>query len=784
MQRAFGSFRGEKRRLSGLTIKTETRSALPHSPMNRKLRFMILLFAGVFARLSDAKAQGPEGDARAFRPEISGRVVNADTRRPVVGATVVIDDREQGALTDSAGDFTIAGLEPGEHTLRVKHPGYLDQVAEIVSPTNQELSILLSPVPDLREQVTVTAVPWAAERQSVAQMTDSVDMAVQRGRSGLSLGEAIKDIPGVRNVSTGEAGGVPMIRGLTNDRVRVLVGGVPHDYFQFSRRHMPNVDPYEASAIEVVRGPGSVLYGSQAVGGVINLIPQPLLEAEGDRPAFGGELLLGYGESSEAWVGRGELSLAYKRFSGRVAWTKRSSDDISSPAGPLPNTDYDQGSALAEAGVGFGKARLRGRYQHWENDLGFFVPTAPDFRLGLRNQIGHVEAALPAGWGEWQLAADLSQNVRRSYPSGFSQGAAVDLELDTQVYRAALRHNAGDQCPLRGWLQLEYGRQENKTFGPVPLLPRFRNRTWAVALYEELPLRRSDQEKWIVSFGLRYDYRKLLAPPGKLGIDTPIRKSYQPLTGSIGLVYRFTPALSAGFSLARGWRNPSEFELFADGPHDGVALYEKGAQDLRPETNVNTEVSLRWQGNRLRGSLAAFRCAFDDYIYLRLTGEARGDLPVAVFDQSKATLRGAEASLSFDASRILTVSTTAERLRTRNDSTGFRLPFSPPDRVAAALRFHPTGSAKWSSPYAELRATCAAEGRIAGPDEPFPVNTAGYAVLDLGSGVQRVLGDTIVSVDIWVSNLTNRAYRDFLDTYKAYAYSPGRNVRVTMRWLF
>jgi outer membrane receptor for ferrienterochelin and colicin len=104
------------------------------------------------------------------------------------------------------------------------------------------------------------------DRADIAQSANTLDTVEVRARSGPSICDAVSILPGVRNISTGEAGGVPMIRGQTNERIRILTNGFPHDYYQFSRRHMPNVDTYDCDSIEIIRGPASVLYGTQAMG--------------------------------------------------------------------------------------------------------------------------------------------------------------------------------------------------------------------------------------------------------------------------------------------------------------------------------------------------------------------------------------------------------------------------------------------------------------------------------------------------------------------------------------
>ena len=224
--------------------------------------------------------------------------------------------------------------------------------------------------------------------------------------------------------------------------------------------------------------------------------------------------------------------------------------------------------------------------------------------------------------------------------------------------------------------------------------------------------------------------------------------------------------------------------MFAEGPHDGALLYEKGNPALKEETNLNAEFTLRLEQRRVRGFMAVFRDSYDNYVYQRLTGEIRDDLPVGVFNQASAIVKGFEGQLSVDATPWLTLSIAGDTLRSKNRATGRRLPFSPPDRAIWGAHFHSSSWADWIHPFVEIRTTFTGKGRISGPDEPFPLDTGGYMRIDLGAGVQRPFDKNMLSFDLWISNLANRSYRDFLDTYKLYALSPGRNIRATLRFLF
>lgn len=725
--------------------------------------------------------------AADYAPEdIVGQVVDAVSKRPLPGLTIELIGTHLSAVSNDQGVFAFTGVPRGKYALMIKHPGIAPDQFTIEVPAATRIQLPARSLPQVSETVNVTAAPWPAELLDTAQTTYSIGAEAVQARSGASLGDAVDELPGLRNISTGDAGGVPVIRGQTNERIRVLSDGIFHDYFQFSRRHMPNLETYEADRVEVLSGPASVLYGAQAVGGVINVVSSPLPFSTSDQPVFSGRSLLSYAGVNQAKTVHAQVEGGHRGLAARVSVTRRASGDMATPGGDLPNTDYTQQSASLEAGYRSENGiEARAFYRLWQNELGFFIPAQPDFRLGLRNEFGGCNVSLPSVWGIWSLDAAFSQNTRRAFPLGLSQGARVDLELDTQLYRVSFEH--GRLTPLsRGVVRLERNQQSNATFGPVKLLPFFKNNTWSLLVFEEFPIPgRGEFDRWILNTGLRFDRRSLNVPAEPdLGIGEGFSKNYQALTGAVGVVYRFNRFLASGITVGRGWRNPSEFELFANGPHDGVQLFEKGNADLREETNLNTEFTLRLDHDRFKGSLALFRNQFSNFIYHRLTGESIDGLPVSTFDQCDAVIQGVEGSIKVDLARCLSVKIQAETLRTQNKETGSRLPFTPPKRAALSVQAHDLFSSRWFYPFIEFRSTWTAEGITSGPDEPFPLGTGPYLLFDIAAGVKRRLKNGIFRLDLWIGNLANKAYKDFLDTYKQYAQSAGRNTRLTIGFLF
>jgi len=718
--------------------------------------------------------------------DIIGRVFDAVSKNPLSGLTIELIEMNLSTVSNNLGFFTFSGIPQGKYTLMIKHQGIIPDRFTIEVPSTTGIQLQARSLPLISETITVTAAPWPVEHLDTAQSTHSISVEAVQARSGASLGDAVDELPGLRNISTGDAGGVPVIRGQTNERIRVLSNGIFHDYFQFSRRHMPNLETYEADRVEILSGPASVLYGTQASGGVINIVSSPLLFPASDQAMFSGQSLLSYAGVNHAKVFHSQVEGGYKGFAARVSATRRASGDMGTPSGDLPNTDYTQQSASLESGYRFENGiEACAFYRLWQNELGFFIPSQPVFRLGLRNEFGGCSVSIPSTWGKWNLDANFSRNTRRAFPMGLGQGAKVDLELDTLFYRISFEH--GRLKPLhRGVARIEQSQQSNETFGPVKLLPFHKSSTWSLMVFEEFPFSgKKEFDHWILNIGLRFDHRTLNVPaePG-LGIPADFSKDYQALTGAVGFVYRFNRFLASGITVGQGWRNPSEFELFANGPHDGVQLFEKGNKGLTEETNLNTEFTMHLDHDRFKGSFAFFLNQFSNYIYHRLTGESISSLPVSTFDQCDAIIKGIEGCIEMDLASHLSVKIQGETLYTQNKKTGSRLPFTPPNRAALILQIHDLYSYGWFNPFVELRSTWTANGIISGPDEPFPLNTDSYLIFDFAAGVKKKHKNGSLRLDIWIGNLTNKAYKDFLDTYKQYAQSAGRNIRLTIGFHF
>jgi outer membrane receptor protein involved in Fe transport len=722
-----------------------------------------------------AGASGQRPNPVAVVHVVEGTV--SDRTGALPGAEVQLVEFHRVTTTDSQGQFRFTGVPAGRVTVGVHMQGFGSLHRMVTVPLEGRLDLRLDP--DLRfvEEVVVSAAPWALQPLETVQQTDQVSAAEVRRERVASVGEALSKAPGVAFIPTGNALGTPVIRGISENRVRVLNDGIALNHQQFSWRHSPNVEPGFAERIELVRGPSSVLYGPDAMGGVINLVHGPLPLAADGGHLFHGELSPGVSTNADEWAGQGHLEGAFGRFGWRADLVHREGDDITTPRGPLDHTDFTQTNATAIAGYSGAWGSARARWHHWQNDTGFYRPVG--FRLGLEDDLVAGDLHLATRAGAVEILAGRQLNRRRAFEIP-GRPATLAMDQATLTVRTALQHR--DVGRFRGQGAVEYQGVDNATLVGT-LVPDYGTDTVAAMLFEEarfLPAGTAAYHRLILSAGARGDVQHLEASRATLTTT----HDYGALTGALGVVGRLHETVAVAASVGRGWRPPSAYEMYAFGVHGGVAAFQVGNPALGEESNVNAEVSIRYHGRRARASLSAYRNAFDDYIYLADSGRTEGVLPIFVYRQADATLKGVEASLDVAPWSWAKAGLAWTLLDTRNDETGRRLPQTPPDRLLATLGVQRAALGALRQAFCEFDATFVGKGEVSGPDEPLGTPTRAYEVFDLRAGLTAPAGHTNLDFALMVRNLFDREYTDFLWSYKPFAPNPGRDVRLTASWRF
>ncbi len=675
------------------------------------------------------------------------------------------------------------------------------------------------------DEIVVTGTPLSQSTFTSPADVDVVTGEDKARQQRPGLGASIERLPGVSTLATGSQVGKPVIRGLSGNRIRVLSNDVALNFQQYGVRHPPNLDPYVSDRIELVRGPMSVLYGSDAIGGAVNLISTaPLAAPDGDMLLRGGVL----GEYSSAFSERtfvAEGELARGGFGVGATLVSRESDGLEvpdeptaletgDPTGPLvtgdvPFTDFEQTNGELQLGwdADWGLATLR--YEGFRNEHNFVVPDPPP-PDGDPLQAGGVGQDLENDIVQLKLTSDLSpdltiepsltwyRNQRVSNPgppeplprSFLPDAAVIDIERQALIGRFVLRHGEIGPAGFSGQIGAEFRREEQESTGSTMLSPGGDIDNYALFAFQT-----RDFGALTVNAGLRFDHYRQEADPGETREpsslpDDPdlLEQSYDVVTGGVGASYRISEELVVAGNLTSGFRAPTLFDLFASGVHGGVAAFQQGDPLLDEERALSTDLQLRWRGERWRANATVYRYDISDYIFLGGTGQTNpAGLPVFQVSQDDAEFLGADLEVGFRANAWLEFSAVYETVDGELDAAGVDAPLLPADSLLAEVTFTAGRLGALEDAYLTIGSRWVSDKDSVGLLEPFgqfdtPPPPFGTGSTDSYNRIDVSAGFTLgaARIRLAVDNLTDEVYRDFLDTYKNITLSPGRDIRLSV----
>jgi len=666
-----------------------------------------------------------------------------------------------------------------------------------VRPGASLATVVLASSPVVINAVTVTASRGATDAgSSVLPVSEITEEGLRRDAS-ISLAHSLVKLPGVRSVSTGQQIGKPMIRGFYGARVLSLQNGSRLEDYSWSEEDAPSVDPRLAQRVEVVRGPASVLYGSDALGGGVNVIPQDLPIAT-DNHSFrriGAEL---YGASVNKEAG-GTLNV--EGASGRLGWRAigigRLAQSYDTPDGEVAHTGFFSVNGEAAAGLRGKRSNTSLRFSHYGGEFKLLEARGPGSGSQVEGEEEGPERKLADE--RLQLVNDYSFNSFRlqtkaqfqrhslvevsddlctidpvacgSIPANApKEQTAFDLLLNTGTADVLAHHAVGRR--MHGVVGLSGLFQNSDSRGPIFLIPNATTQSGAAFLFEEAELGRLG-----LAFGARFDSRRVSADANSaLGLSSDDDRDWSEPSANAGLVLHLTPEVSLVGNGGIAWRAPTLFELYANGPHLAEGRYEIGDASLDAEHARNLDVGLRWHSSRGSVEANAFRNYVDDFIYITPTAEFRNGLRVFRHLHGDALLTGGEIAGEVVVTPSFLLRARHDFVRGTNEDTDDPLPLMPAPRSTAGAEY------RFTTPSLGESFVSGEVENVLRQKRPnsFDVVTAGYTLLNFDLGVHyRLLGrDT--RVDLGIRNAANRKYRDFMSRYKEFALEPGRNIMLRL----
>src|SRR6267154_5389658 len=617
---------------------------------------------------------------------VTGRVVD-NAGQAVPQAIVEVTQLGKSVTAGADGAFRLS-LTPGRYTRAVRRHGFAPVVREIsVGAGQRALEIVLTPSAFQLEPVTVTATRQALAAENSPLPATALAGDELRAAQSVSLAHVVEALPGVRAITTGSQIGKPVIRGFSGPRVLVLENGSRLDDYSWSDEDGPSVETAFVRRVELIRGPASVLYGSDALGGVINVIPEALPDAAGG-PGFRrfGSTFSAATNNVEADMGA-RLEGARGNLGWRVAFIGHRATNLTTPAGELNNTGF--GAFNGEAAAGWrwpSGSALSVRIVHFGGEFKLLEANAPPGETGGPERKAGDERLQITGqrpFGSWRLEAK-AQVQRHS----LIEVADDTSGTESEQFNLLLQNGSLDLLLHHGGTTFGIATvgQHNDASGREPIVPNASTVSGAAFAFEQWS---PASGRFTLLAGLRADARRLSADRNdSLGVAAQDRNS-QAWSGNAGVVFTPNPGggLSLSLNVGRAWRAPTLFELFANGPHIGEARYELGDSTMKPEASRGVDLGVRWSGRRARVELAAYHSRMSYYIYIRPTAVFIDSLPVYQYRQAQAEMLGGEAVLEAEIGHGLVARSRVEVVRGTNLSAHEPLPLLPTLRAAVGLRW-------------------------------------------------------------------------------------------------
>jgi len=745
--------------------------------------------------------------AQEARVTLSGVVTDAASAAPVVGALIMLPTVGRSLRTGADGTFAARELVAGPVRVRIAHGGYapLDTLLSLgAGAPPVRLRLVSTPFELARVQV----VARGDERRAAAVLpTTSLEGAALDRRMAGSVAAVIASLPGVTQRTNGPMAAQPVIRGLTGDRVAVLEDGLrTGDIATTAADHAVTIEPLTARRIDLVRGPAGLAFGSNTLGGVVNVVREDVPRERPDRltVAMASQL-----ESvNRGGTVSGTLAAPVGPFAVRADLNARTAGDSRTPRGPLPFTDLDGvegGIGASLAGTrGFVGAAVRDYRTYYGVPSSFGGVSLPGSHAGgvyvdLRRTSARVE-------GEWRNAAGTSalraagNYVRFEQDEherdGFIGTRFGQLAASGEVVARAERGRHAWATGVSGqWRDL---RAEGSFTGTRPATVQGA----ALFAYDEVSL-----GKLRLTAGARYD-RVAITPLDSTEsrlLQGITRRDFAVATGSAGLVYEPRRGWAVGATAARAFRPPAIEELYSAGPHLASYAYEVGNPSLRAERGVGVDAFARHRGTRVELELTAFRSDVRDFVQYRPLLDSTSGLPlrdprlrrylVYRASQGDARLTGVEGTGQWRVTPHSIADVTLSYVRGSDAATGAPLPAMPPLRVRGGARhdrprWFAGASAEWNArqgrlPPAPASATASCtltatwgEATLL-PAELCPTPSA--LLLGAQAGMRWFWGGSVHALTLAVDNALDAVWRDPLWRAKQVAPQPGRNVKLLYR---
>ena len=624
------------------------------------------------------------------------------------------------------------------------------------------------------DAVVVTGLTGEVHLREVPAPISVIQPADLQSRASTNIIAAVAREPGVSQITTGGAISKPVIRGLGYNRVVVVNDGIRQEGQQWGDEHGIEVDGASVHSVEILKGPASLMYGSDAMAGVLIFNPAPVAAPGTVRGNISAEYQSNNGLATYSLnVGGNHKGFVWDaRFSDKYAHAYRNKAN-----GWVPNSGFRERAASAMLGLNknWGFSRLKFSYYHLTpgiieeegaGNIGY-MPGLPF------QHVYHYKAVLDntfrLGDGRLKALVGWQHNQRQEYEESASEYGLYFL-LNTLNYDIKYQRES-----TGGW-KYAFGvngmLQSSQNKGEEYLIPDYR-------LFDAGVFATASRElgAWVLSGGLRADVRLLHSLPLEARF-TDFSRTFPGISASIGAVRTIGRDVHLRMNLSRGFRAPNLSELASNGEHEGTLRYEVGNQNLKPEYSWQGDIGLDFSSKYVSGQLAIFANRINNYIFLSKTAE--GNPPVFTYTSGNARLFGGEAQLDIHPIHSLHLGTTFSYVNGKQIG-GTWLPMIPAPRLLSEIKYEFSHGGKlFNNAFLALEVDWNARQDHFYAVDDTETATPAYTLLNLSAGTDLVIaGKKRASIYLLADNLLDTVWQSHLSRLKeAGIYNMGRNITV------
>jgi len=707
--------------------------------------------------------------------KLSGIISNKDNQ-PVIGANISIPELHKETSSDENGNYSFTNLPNGRHKVVVSFIGYATQTTTITfSGSEKEFNTLLEESNQHMDEVIVSTAFNKMQSQNVMKV-EHLSMKSLRQTGATTLIEGLTTIPGVSQISTGTSIGKPVIRGLSGNRVLVYTQGIRLENQQFGEEHGLGLNDSGVESVEVIKGPASLLYGSDALGGVLYFNPEKFAKANDFQADYGQKFFSNtHGSSTSLGV---KTSSEHFKFLVRGRYDNHA-DYKTADSAKVTNSRYDESDF--KSALGYTNSKFSSILRYNFNRLNLGIPEEgiaeqttnrnPDYpRQGVMSHIVSLNNTLYFNTSKLDANFGYISNDR----SEFEDNPTAILKMKLRTFN----YDAKYYLPTFGKIESIFGvqgmYQTNTNFGEEQLIPN--------AITNDLGVFGTMNYEWkknTLQAGLRFDTRKITSESngivGEEGYFQELNKSFTSFNASLGFKNNSIDNLIFRLNVASGFRAPNLAELTSNGVHEGSNRYEIGNANLKNEQNIQIDLNIEYASSHFELFVNGFYNHINNYIFIAPNGEVIDDNFVYDYVQANAQLFGGEAGIHFHPHPLdwLHITSSFESV-TGKKQDGDYLPLIPANKWNSTFKTE-FGAINWlKESFVSINVEHFLQQNNTGTFETY---TNDYTLMNFALGGKIQFSKVAIDINCNINNLLNRNYISHLSRLKADGIpNMGRNV--------